>query len=73
MVGSDLNGVLHTFKEVLPLLQGSDDRKHLLVVDLIVVLDLTQALGVEHHRVSFHVCTLLGQDSSSRKVGAVRL
>ena len=64
VVSPDLDGVLHAFEEVSPFFQGSDDHKHLLVVDLIVTLDLTQALGVKRHRVPFHVCALLGQDSS---------
>jgi len=35
----DLALVFSTFNEVLPLLESSDDRQHLLVVDLIVPLN----------------------------------
>ena len=41
------------FKEVLPLLQCSDDGQHLLVVDLIVPLDQAETLGEEGNWVPF--------------------
>jgi hypothetical protein len=41
MVSPDLDQMLRTFEEVSPLLEGSDDCQHLLVVDLVIVLDLT--------------------------------
>jgi hypothetical protein len=36
VVSPDLDQMLRTFEEVPPLLKGSDDREHLVVVDLIV-------------------------------------
>jgi hypothetical protein len=39
MVGPDLDRMLRTFEEVSPLLEGSDDCQHLLIVDLVIALD----------------------------------
>jgi hypothetical protein len=44
VVSPDLDRVSHAFKVVSPLLQASDDSKHLHVMDLIVVLDLVKCL-----------------------------
>ena len=55
MVRPDLALMFHALDEVLPLLEGSDDRQHLLVVDLIVPLDRGQGLGEEGDRVPLFV------------------
>ncbi len=39
MVGPDLALVFRAFDEVSPFLQGSDNGKHLLVVDLVVLFN----------------------------------
>jgi hypothetical protein len=39
MIRPDLELVFGPFDEVAPLLQGPDDREHLLVMDLVVAFD----------------------------------
>ena len=46
VVHPDLKLVVGTFQEMVPILQCSDDRQHLFVVDLIVLLYHTETLGV---------------------------
>ena len=46
VVCPDLELVVGTFQEVVPILQCSDDCQHLLVMDLIVSLYHTETLGV---------------------------
>jgi hypothetical protein len=73
MVGPDLNQMLRTFEEVSPLLEGSDDCQHPLVVDLVIALDQTQALGVERDRVPLLVRAHLQENSAGGEVGTVCL
>ena len=47
MVRPDLTLMFHALDKVLPLLEGSDDCQHLLVLDLIVLLIGGQGLGEE--------------------------
>jgi hypothetical protein len=68
VVGPDLDRMLRAFEEVPPFLEGSDDREHLLVVDLVVVLDQTQTLGVECDWMPLAVIALLRQDSAGSVV-----
>jgi len=64
--------MFHALNEVLPLLEGSDDCQHLLVVDLIVPLDRGQGLGEEGDQVPLFVFRgYLGEDRTRRKVGTV--
>jgi len=72
MVRPDLALIFRALNEVPPLLEGSDDRQHLLVVDLIVLLDGGQGLGEEGNRVPlFFFRRYLEEDRTCRKVGTV--
>jgi hypothetical protein len=51
VVSPDLNGVLHAFKIVLPLIQILDGGKHLSIINLVFALDWIQCLGQECDRV----------------------
>ena len=58
--------------KVPPLLKGSDDCQHLLVMDLVVPFDRGQGLGEEGDQVPLLVFRgYLGEDCTCRKVGAV--
>src|SRR5262245_28092288 len=73
MVRPDLYRVAGALQEVSPLLQGPDNREHLLVVDLIVPFDRGEGLAIERDRMPFvGFRRWLREDSTSRKVGAVR-
>jgi len=62
----------HALDEVLPLLEGSDDCQHLLVVDFVVLLDRGQGFGEESNRVPLFVFQgYLGEDCTRCKVRAV--
>ena len=72
MVRPDLALMFRAFDKVPPLLEGSDDCQHLLVVDLIVPFDGGQGLGEEGNWVPLFVFRgCLGEDRTCRKVGAV--
>jgi len=72
VVRPDLALMFCTFDKVPPLLEGSDDCQHLLVVDLIVPFDRGQGLGEEGNWVPLFVFRgYLGEDCTHRKVGAV--
>jgi len=72
VVHPDLALMFRALDKVLPLLEGSDDRQHLLVVDLIVPLDGGQGLGEERDWVPLFVFRgYLGEDCTRCKVGAV--
>jgi hypothetical protein len=71
VVHPDLNRVLHAFEEVLPLLEGSDDHKHLLFMDHVVLLDIIQALGVEGNGAPLSIHALLQQNGPSCLVRTV--
>src|SRR5258707_7617472 len=72
VVCSDLAGMFRAFDEVSPLLQYTDDGKHLLVVNLVVALDGGQGLQEISDQVSFIVlCQHLRQDNASGKIRAV--
>jgi len=72
VVRPNLTLMFCAFDKVLPLLEGSDDCQHLLVVDLIVPFDGGQGLGEEGDRVPLFVFRgYLGEDRTCRKVGAV--
>jgi len=72
VVHPDLTLMFRALDKVPPLLEGSDDRQHLLVVDLIVPLDGGQGLGEEHDWVPLFVFRgYLGEDRTRCKVGAV--
>ena len=47
VVCPDLKLVARAFKEMPPFLKGTNDCKHFLVVDLVVVLNRVQAFGEE--------------------------
>ena len=47
VVGPDLDGVPSPFEVMAPFLEPSNDRKHLRVVDFIVLLDRAKSLGQE--------------------------
>ena len=53
MVHPDFKLTWGAFKEVPPLLQCSDNGQHLLVMDLIVLLNWAETLGEEGNWVSF--------------------
>jgi len=55
VVCPDLTLMFRALDEVLPLLEGSDDCQHLLVVDLIVLLDRGQGLGEEGNQVPLFI------------------
>ncbi len=55
MVGPDLALVFRAFDEVSPFLQGSDNGKHLLVVDLIVPFNWGERFREEGDRVPLFV------------------
>jgi len=55
VVRPDLALMFRTLNKVLPLLEGSDDCQHLLVVDLVVLFDRGQGLGEEGNRVPLFV------------------
>jgi len=55
VVRPDLALMFCTLDKVLPLLEGSDDCQHLLVVDLIVPFDGRQGLGEEGDQVPLFV------------------
>ena len=68
----DLTLVFHTFNEVLPLLENSDNRQQLFVVDLIVQLNGREELGEESDWVPVFIFQRhLGEDSTSYKVETV--
>jgi hypothetical protein len=72
VVSLDLDRVLHAFKVVSPLLQTSDDSKHLSIMDLTVALDVIQCLGQECNQVPcFVVMQLLGEYCTSCNARAV--
>jgi len=72
VVRPDLALMFCALDKVSPLLEGSDDRQHLLVVDLIVPLDGGQRFGEEGDWVPLFVFRgYLGEDRTHRKVGAV--
>jgi len=72
VIHPDFALVFHAFNEVLPLLGGSDDRQHLLVMDLIVPLNGGEGLGEESDQVPLFVFWRhLGEDSTLCEVGAV--
>ena len=53
VVGPDFKLTRSAFKEVLPLLQCSDNGQHLLVMDLVVLLNWAETLGEEGNWVPF--------------------
>ena len=53
VVSPDFDLTRSAFKEVPPLLQCSDNGQHLLVVDLIVLLNWAETLGEEGNWVPF--------------------
>ena len=55
VVHPDLALMFRALDKVLPLLKGSDDHQHLLVVDLIVPLDGGQRFGEEGDQVPLFV------------------
>jgi len=55
VVCPDLALMFCALDKVPPLLEGSDDRQHLLVVDLIVLLNRGQGLGEEGDRVPLFI------------------
>jgi len=69
VVCPDLALMFHALDKVPPLLEGSDDCQHLLVVDLIVPFNGREGLGEESDRVPLFV--YLGEDRTRCKVGAV--
>jgi len=72
VVRPDLALMFRALDKVPPLLEGLDDRQHLLVVDLIVPLDGGQGLGEEGDRVPLFVFQrYLGEDRTRCKVGTV--
>jgi len=72
VVRPDLALMFCALDKVSPLLEGSDDRQHLLVMDLIVSLDGGQGFGEEGDRVPLFVFRrYLGEDRNRRKVGTV--
>ena len=72
MICPDLTLMFCALDKVPPLLEGSDDCQHLLVVDLIVPFDGGQGLGEEGDRVPLFVFRrYLGEDRTCRKVGTV--
>jgi len=72
VVRPNLALMFRAFDKVPPLLDGSDDCQHLLVVDLIVLFDGGQGLGEEGDQVPLFVFRgYLGEDCTRRKVGAV--
>jgi len=72
MVRPDLALMFRALDEVPPLLKGSDDCQHLLVMDLVVPLDGGQGLGEEGDWVPpFIFRRYLGEDRTRRKVGTV--
>src|SRR5215471_6857552 len=74
MVGPNLHRMLGSLQKVSPLLQCTNNGQHLLVMDLVVPLHLTQALRVECNRVPLVIFSgLLGEDRPSGHVGAIHL
>ena len=72
VVRPDLALMFRTFDEVSPLLESSDDRQHLLVVDLIVPLNGGERLGEEGDWVPLSILRrYLREDSTRREVGAI--
>jgi len=72
VVCPDLALMFHAFDKVPPLLEGSDDCQHLLVMDLVVPFDGGQGLGEEGDRVPLFVFQgYLGEDRTCCKVRAV--
>ncbi len=72
VVCPQLELVFNAFNEVSPLLQGSNNGEHLLVVDLIVAFDRRQGLRHEGDWVPFSViCWDLREDGSAHEVRAV--
>jgi len=55
VIRPDLALVFSAFDEVLPLLESSDDRQHLLVVDLVVLLNGEEGLGEESDQVPLFI------------------
>jgi hypothetical protein len=51
VVGENLYRVLRAFEIVSPLLECSDDRKHLQIMNLVIPFDFAQAFGQERDRV----------------------
>src|SRR5215470_15010592 len=74
VVGPNLHRMLGSLQQMPPLLQRTNDSQHLLIVDLVVPLHLTQALRVERDRMPLSILLrLLGQDRSGCHVGTIRL
>jgi len=72
VVRPNLTLMFRAFDKVPPLLEGSDDCQHLLVMDLVVPFDGGQGLGEEGDQVPLFVFRgYLGEDRTCRKVGAV--
>ena len=68
----DLALVFCAFDEVSPLLESSDNRQHLLVMDLIVPLDGGERLGEEGNQMPLSIIQgYLGEDSTRCEVGAM--
>jgi len=72
VVRPDFALMFRAFDKVPPLLEGSDDCQHLLVMDLVVPFDRGQGLGEEGDQVPLFVFRgYLGEDRTCCKVGAV--
>jgi len=72
VIRPDLTLMFRALDKVPPLLEGSDNCQHLLVVDLVVPLNGGQGLGEESNWVPLFIFQrYLGEDRTCRKVGAV--
>ncbi len=72
VVCPDLTLMFCALDKVPPLLEGSDNHQHLLVMDLIVPFDGGQGFGEESNWVPFFVFRgHLGEDHTCCKVGAI--
>src|ERR1700728_4126973 len=74
VVCPDFDGMACSLKVMPPLLQGTDDREHLGVVDLVVTLHRTEAFGQESHWMPLSVLAgELGEDRTCGHPRAVSL
>jgi hypothetical protein len=72
VVRPDLYRVASSFKVMSPLLESSDDGKHLGIVDLVVSLDQIESFGQEGNQVpGIVIVRLLGENCSSSDTGAI--
>ena len=58
-------------KIVAPFLQGAHAGKHFFVMDVVVILDITERSGIKCNRMPFSIVLNLRENSTSCIIGAI--